>query len=267
MASSVNNTRAILLGIAGACIAGLGWSSWSMAARVQAFHADHKRETYAFERITDRAFMYAGRSVSIQDDPSDAANPHVMIRYGDQSLRLRVTIPGHPQLPGLLPHEDWLRVFRMGLLTGRTIEQFTRDLGTPGLPDRLIIVTRTPRPGSDPVSWGQVWVKSFVFDFHELLPDGTIHSQRLKFPTNKVGQPPREGELRENTWQYQAALQMMPQAGRNGPMYKFTDDAISSVGWTLPVAALSGMGLVLALAFAAAPRRQVKTELTPPSIQ
>ena len=249
--------RAILLAVAGVSLLGLGWSAWSMAERVRLFHAESKRETYAFEPIADRRFEFAGRPVSIEDDLSDPANPHVIVRYGDDSLRLRVTIPGHPQLPGLLPHQDWLRVFRMGLLTGRTIDQFTRDLGGPDLPERLVIVTKTPRPGSDPVTWGQVWVKNFVFDFHELRPGGGIDSQRLKYPTNKMGKPSKEGELRENTWQFQAALQMMPQAGRNGPMYKFTDDAMSRVGWTLPAATVFGMSLALSLAFAAAPRRRV----------
>ena len=222
--------RAIFLAVAGASALGLAWSSWSMAARVRTFHTDHKRETYAFERLIDRRFSFSGRPVSIEDDASDPVNPHVIVKYGDDAVRLRVTIPGHPELPGLIPHEDWLQVFRMGLLTGRTIDQFSHDLGTPALPERLLIVTKTPRPGSDPVTWGQVWVKNFVFDFYELKPEGGIETQRLKYPTNKVGQPSKEGELRENTWQFQAALQMMPQAGRNGPMYRFTDDAMSRVG-------------------------------------
>lgn len=253
----MQRSRAIFLGIAAASVAGLAWASWCMADRVRTFHEESKRETYAFERRIDRQFTFAGKPVTFEDDASDPVNPHVIVKYGDSQLRLRVTIPGFDQLPGLLPHEDWMRVLRMGLLTGRTIEEFSRDLGSPDLAERLIIVTRTPRPGSDPVTWGQVWVKNWVFDFHELLPEGGFSSQRLKYPTNKLGQPAKPGELHENTWQFQAALQMMPQAGRNGPMYKFTDDAMSRVGWTLPVASAFGIAMAVSLAFAAAPRRRV----------
>lgn len=247
-----------LLALAAASAAGLVVSVWFMAQRVDDFHDANPRETYAFEPVNTRAFVFAGRDVTVQDETSgDAAAPmgHVIIAYGPDHLRLRVAIPGRAELPGLLPYADWLRVMRFGLLTGRTMSQFREDLGGE-VEERLVVVTRTPRPGTDPQTWGSVWKKDWTFEFHEFLPSGGFASERLKYPTYRVGQTPKPGELRENTWQYHAALQLLPQAGRNGPMYRFTEDAVKRMGWTLPVAATSGLTLFISMGFALAPRRR-----------
>jgi hypothetical protein len=253
-----------LIAVAAASALGLIVSVWFMAQRVDEFHDANPRQTFAFEPINVREFNFAGRAVSVQDEHAgDAAAPlgHVIVRYGDEQLRLRVAIPGRSELPGLMPYADWFRVMRFGLLTGRTMEQFRTDLGV-DVEERLVVVTRTPRPGTDPQTWGAVWKKDWTFEFHEFLPDGSFASERLKYPSYRVGQTPKAGELRENTWQYHAALQLLPQAGRNGPMYRFTEDAVKRMGWTLPVAAATGLTLFIVLGFALAPRRSITPAAT-----
>jgi hypothetical protein len=233
-----------------------------MARRVRAFHRENPREVYAFRRVNDREFTYAGRPVSFTDDRSNPLAPQLLLAFGDQTRRLNVEVPNtdapaRDKLPGLEPHVDWLRVLRMTRADGIKPEVFAQRLAKGELPDRLIIVTRIPRPGSDPATWGSVWKKDWQFDFFELLPDGTIAQyERLKYPTTRGVRRPKAGELHENTWQFQAALQLMPQAGKIGPTHNFFGNAIAAAGWTLPIGAFSGLLCTVATVFALAPRKR-----------
>lgn len=249
------NIRVIAMAACAACVAGLTWSSWRLAERVGEFHRTSKREVYAFESRTAKQFKFAGKSVTFEDDRTDPQNQLLIVKYGDaEPLRLRVSVPGNPKLPDLLPHEDWLRVLRFGLMSGRTMAQFKADLGSAELPDRVAIVTRSMRPGADPSTWGAVWIKDWYFDFYELLPQGGFKHEKLRYPTNRVGEPAKEGELRENSWEFQAALQLMPQSARERIAGKTTNDAMSHLGWTLPLATVFGTGAVAALCVAAVQR-------------
>lgn len=250
--------RPLLLLVALLSLLAMVVAAWGLSNRIQAFHAERPRNVFAFQPLDLREFKYAGRPVTLVDDLEVPSTPHLIVSYGDQQVRLRVTIPGNYDLPGLLAHTDWLRVLRFAPLTGLDIKDFEAKVRAGEITDRLVFVTRTPRPGANPDTWGAVWKRDWEFDFYELLPDGTIAHERLGWPTYKTGQKPKPGELVENTWQYQAALQVMPGAGRDGPSYKFTDDAMSRMGWTLPVGAVSGMALVLSLGFAFAPKRTTR---------
>ncbi|MBS0196358.1 MAG: hypothetical protein JSR77_06335 [Planctomycetes bacterium] len=240
---------------AAACSVGLGVSAWAMAGKVVSFHESSKREVYVFDRLNSRSFEYAGKKVVFEDDRRDQANQVLNVTYGEETLKLHVSVPGNAKLPDLEPHADWMRVMRFALRSGRTMDEFKRDLGTSALPDRLAIVTRTPRPGTDPQTWGEVWMKDWMFDFYEFKPAGGFTHERLRFPTNRVGEALKEGELKENTWQFQAALQLMPPAARERLANKTTNDAMSRLGWTLPAAAIFGVGLTLSLGFGAFKRR------------
>ncbi len=240
-----------LAGFSGvACAACIGL----MAQRIGAYHEVSPRPLWAFQRVGDTEFRYAERDVRITDDRTRPEAWRVVFRYGEQELPLRVTIPGDPRLPGMAPHEDWLRVLRFTEATGKTEAEFKSLLGSGS--DRLVAVTRSVAPGTNPHTRGSVNKKAWVFDFYEFLPAGGFEHQRLKYPTATGLKKPREGELHEGTWQMEAALHLMPQAGGVGPTRNFTQNALVAAGWTLPAAAFTGLGCFVGVFFALAPRRR-----------
>lgn len=239
--------------------AALLWSGVVLARRIEHFHEVNQRQIYFFQRVQTREFSFAQRPVRLADDLSIAGTPYLVLHYGDRSERIRATVPPEPgsprwNLPDLLPHDDWLRVLRMAPGGGLTPEEFRTRLEAGQLDERLILVARIPNPGADPRTWGSVWKKDWSFDFHELTRDGEIVKHpRLRYPTTRGVKAPREGELHENTWQFQAALQTMPQAGAIGPTHNFFGNALAAAGWMLPLAAFSGLLCTLAIVFAFAP--------------
>jgi hypothetical protein len=228
-----------------------------MIQRVRDFHRDNPRLIYAFQAVDSRSFSFAGRPITLTDDKSDPAKPRLIVQYGDQQLPLDVTIPGRYDLPALKSHEDWMRVLRFAPRTGLTEEQFQAQVDAGN--DRLAIVTRTPPAGADPETWAKVWKKNWVFDFYEFKPDGSIQHQTLRYPTARGLKKPKDGELHENTWEHQAALQIMPNAGQTGPTRNFYGDALAAAGITLPLAAFAGLASFLGFAFAIAPRKRTAT--------
>lgn len=238
----------------------LAASSATMALRVAAFHRENKRMVYAFQAVTVRQFEYAGHAVTITDDDDPSGERFVLVRYGGDSLRLRVTVPGDRRLPGLLGHEDWLRVLRFASATGKTLDELRAGMQRGDTPDRLVIVTRTPEPGAEPSSWGEVNQRAWKFDFYEFRPEGGFDHERKAFPVKRrvdlrtgVAPPAPEDELKENTWEYQAALMVMPPA--RGPSPQFTNDGLHAMGWTLPATSTSMLVFIAALVVAVAPER------------
>lgn len=208
-----------------------------MWQRVGAYYKENKRALFVYYPLDVRECMFAGKPVKLVDESVEGV-PYLDVHYGDEKLRLAVTIPGQYDLPGLAKHQDWMRLMRFVDGSGKDFRETMVDLKAGKLQDRLLIATRTPRPGSDPSTWGTVWKKYWTFDFYEFKPEGGFAHERLRYPTTRFGQKPKEGELRENTWQYQAALQLMP---KDGPTYRFTDTGIQAAGWTLPGTALGGL--------------------------
>lgn len=276
--------KPVLWLVAIAALLVMAFSAYAMARRVSAFHRERPREVYAFQRVNIREFHYAGRPVTLTDEKDASGETYLNVRYGDDHLRLRASIPGDPRLPGLTPHDDWLRVLRFAAATGTGIDELQRRMSAGEVPDRLVLVTRTPGPGADPHSWGEVNRKAWKFDFYELNPAGGFDHQRLAFPTKKRksfaqamkadqlkaqqeqalaagGDEAAQarlaeadtGVLRENTWQFQAALMVMPPA--RGPSATFTDDGLHAIGWTMAAFSLSTLVCIAAVATAVAPRR------------
>lgn len=103
---------------------------------------------------------------------------------------------------------------------------------------RLVLVTRTPRPGVDPDTWGKVWYKDWTFDFYEFLPEGGFQHQTLRYPTTKEYEAGKSGEIEDGTWQFQAALRTMPTM-QAGPRLKFKKSGFTAMGWTFPATCLS----------------------------
>jgi hypothetical protein len=250
----MERSRAIAWTIALSGLAVLAASTVVMVQRVRRFHEENPRLIFAFQPVDARRFSFAGRDITLKDDKSDPERPKLIVHYGELELPLDVTIPSRYDLPGLKSHENWLRVLRFAPRSGMTEEEFQAQIDAGK--DRLAIVTRTPPAGVDPATWGSVWKKNWVFDFYEFKPDGSIEHQTLRYPTARGLKKPKEGELHENTWEHQAALQLMPNAGQTGPTRNFYGDALAAAGITLPLAAFSGLMAAFGLAFALAPRKR-----------
>lgn len=252
----MHRPRVIALLLAFSTGALTGWLVLGMARTMGEFHEREPRHIFAFLRVLERSSTFRGREVRFVDDRSIPGTPYLDVHYGDAVQRLRVTIPGNEHLPDLLPHEDWMRVLLFAPMSGVTIDEFRDGVASGTIDARMVVVTRTPRAGLDPKTWGAIMKKDWVFDFYELLPEGGFSHERLKYPSRGGVREPREGELRENTWQFQAALQLMPNAGGTGPTHNFFGNALAAAGWRLPASAFSGLVCTVALAFAVGPRRR-----------
>lgn len=250
--------------VAAACgLATVGLAG-EMARRIVAYHALMPRETFAFREVLDPEFTWCGRDVTFTADAANPGAPVMRVGYGDSAFALRVGVKPRVSLPGLIAHTDWMRVLRFAPAGGLPGREVAEKIKRGEIRERLVIVTRSLPPGADPETWGRVWKRDWAFDFYELREDGTVAHERLKYPSARAMKKPVEGELRQNSWQFQAALLFMP---RSGPTVSFHDDALRGAGWTLPAAAGAGLACVLAAAFAAAPQRRrahVNTEITPP---
>jgi hypothetical protein len=262
--------RTIPIAIAAASFVGIVVSGWFMVHRVRDFNATSSRKTFAFQDVLARNFEYAGHPVSITDETDDKTGwVFAHIRYGDESLRLRASLKVDESLPDLAAHRRWLKVLRFAEAEGVGIDELNRRILAGEVPDRLVIVTREPRPGADPETWGEVQRADWRFSFYELLPDGTIAEEHRAYPeterslNRRRSQARREGlpvpernpnEIFEGTWQFQAALALIPEG--MGPKLRFDRDGVRAMGWTLPVASVSMLTFVFSLGFAMAPRRR-----------
>jgi hypothetical protein len=225
----------------------------AMAHRVSEYHASSSQKLYMFSTVNGREFIFADQPVTITDEIGPSG-PGVVVRYGDEVLRLTATIePGPEQLPHLVRHAHWMKVLRfMEFQRGEVRPEPREDeLGAAG--DRLVLVVRNPPRGTDPDTWGQVWRKQWAFDLYEFKPDGGFAHQRLGYPTHRRNEPPKSGELVEGSWEFYAALLVMPAGSKPTP--KFTGDALRAMGWTLPAAAAMVLLFMGSLAAFFAPAR------------
>ena len=233
---------------------------------------------FYFNPVGATAFTYAGHHGVITESIDDDGGGTLTITYGGASLDLPVAIPKrHTGLTlnnvGLDAHADWFRLLRMiEGEPGRSFADVYAEVEAGGRPDRLIAVTRTPTPGDnegmleekglfDPDikngdwGWGEVMRHQWVFDFHEFTPGGEIvHTDTLRFPEARYLSEPREGELCQGTWQWSAALYVMPKGST--PKYNFTEAALAHAGWPLGAAGVSATTLLACIGFALAPKRK-----------
>ena len=230
----------------------LAASVGALTQRLAAFYREHPTKHWVFQDLDTRLFTYAGRNVSLEDEKDESGTRYLNIGYGDQRLRLRVAIP-HRQhdllvAHGLAAHRDWMRVLRFVEVSGMDPDDAVGKMERREITDRLAIVCRIPRAGVDPQTWGDAWKKDWSFEFYEFLPDGTITTERLHYPTTRRGEAPRPGELLEGSWQFDAALFTMPKAGV--PNQQFLNTGFKAMGWTFPVACLTSVAFVLSLVMA-----------------
>lgn len=218
-----------------------------VAAMVNRITSDLRRHPptyFIFQEVSEADFGYAGRHVSFVDKMENGI-PYLTLTYGEPPdavvKDLLVTKRAKYDLPGLADHDEWLRVLRFIDATGMRTKNALDKVQTGEMQDRLVVVTKSTRAGANQQTWGEVWKNDWEFDFYELKPDGTISHERLGYPTTKHGETPKANELKEGSWEYTAALYLMP---KGGPTLTFDKSPVEAAGWTLPVAALCGIVLL-----------------------
>ncbi len=278
--------------LAALSLVGLVVSSIFLAQRIHAYIQDHQKPIWFFIRTDQPTFNFAGREVAFIPDLAEDGSGTITLRYAEPAhdtnnptsateLIIPVEVPSEVARPGLDRYTDWMGVFFFADSERRPLSEF-RELYKAGeLPVRCAVVIRDPDPGVieggrfnlavDADSWGfgEVMRHRWTFRFHELLPDGTIETTERRFPESGKSfyrrqvrayqqgeEPPQraEDELREGTWRWDAALQIMPRP----PAITKENQALVSAGWTLPVASASALGLILSLAFALAPAKRTR---------
>jgi len=273
--------RPIPLAVAAVSLCVLSVSVFLLATRVRAYNESAIHSVFAFIEVSNPEFTFWDRPVKLLDDADPDGDPTVRVVYGDDELALPVTVLTRQKIPGFFNrHADWLRMVFFADRSGLSMEEFEQAVADETVPLRLVVVTRTPF-GADPVKDGLFGLEQernestadvrrdrWLFDFYELNPEGgfTVH-QPLRFPESGAsllrrqnqaklaGEPipqRQAGELQERTWQYGAALKVMPRA----PAITFENQALRAAGWTLPVSSASVLGLVFGIFFAFAPQRR-----------
>ena len=97
----------------------------------------------------------------------------------------------------------------------------------------------------------------WTFDIYELTEAGDIVHERLAYPSKRRGnEPPKEGELVEGTWQYDAAMTSIPPVARPKP--QFDNDASLQFGLDFFLAGVFGMVMILSAGFLFAPPKRTE---------
>ncbi len=246
-------------------VLGVGIFCALMALRIVRYNAEQGRVVYAFMEVHRPSFAYAGHEFTLEEKtaPHEGEYPSLEISYAGQTLSLPITIPPSPyadDLPGLTRYEDWMKIVRFAPLTGRSMQGLIEAMDAGEERDRLAVVVRSIRPGTNPETWGRVWRKDWVFDFYELTPGGTFNHERFAYPTARkvadVAEPREQGgipELDSRSWQFQAADLLMPEG--SAPRIIAGDSPLVAADWTFPAAIASVMVATAALLVAFAPAR------------
>jgi hypothetical protein len=247
----------------------------SMTRRVKEFNLRADFPDFHYKNVTTRELEAWGRPVHITDAALDHA-PHgvaaIKIDYAGQSLVTPIAAPPAPDLPKLSGYAEWLCVLDIKEYPPHTVVEAT----TPPVGQRVVIVKRNSPQGYDPSTWGSVRRADWTFDFYTLTPQGTIEHELWRFPRTERGErglvsranaavaagKPDDPDavlaaikpLEERSWQYGAALYVIP--ALDVPQYKFKDDAVNAMGWTLPVGMFSALALTVGIVFAAARGRR-----------
>ncbi len=260
----MTRTRLIAAACAIASAVGLAASGAMLVRGIARFNEDHPSGiNYTLPLLAD-SMRFHGRDIRVTDDVDDRGRGVVIVTYADRVLELPVRIPQPNPLPGLARHADWFTIVRFIEAPPKTsLEQAMAFASAGEIPDRLVVVERIPRLEANqgamgiepPDEWGwrNVQRKNWFFGFHEFMPDGSIESTELRFPTTRRQQAPLEGELRYGTWQYDVAFQVMPKGA--APRQDFTEGALVQSGRAFGLASVSLMALLVSLAVLAAPSR------------
>lgn len=258
-------SRPKALTFAAVSAATLALSSYTLFDRIQSFNADNPKPVFLMQAAAGLSYTYAGRPVSLEPEIDDAGEGTITLRYGDESQVIPVAIPNSLDLPGETRFEDWLRVLRfVEAEAGADPAEVARRVEFGEADERLVVVTRTPTPEDNEGmlgiqlpegdwGYGEVLRRRWVFDFYELTKQGTIERETLLFPTTKYYEQHIEGELKQGTWQYDAAFRVMPTGST--PKHNFTEAALVEAGWPLGVSGASILILIGSMLVLLAPDR------------
>lgn len=247
----MNRSRATALIFAAAGVVGMAFSGISLSHRVVEYNEKAEHKLYAFAPFDSTSFAFRDKPVTITDVEKDGIRRLIVDYNGDQ-ISLVATLANPVKLPDLKSHEDWMQILRMADATGMDFDELNLKLKSGEVKPRLIIVTRSPRPGTE-VGWAETLRKDWVFDFYEFLEEGGFRHERWNYPNTREGRLPAADELQPGSWQFEAALRLMP---RSAPTISFRKNAISNPGWQLRVFAASGVIFAFGLAFAIAPAKR-----------
>lgn len=235
-------------------------SGIAMALRVRGYYDDRPVNQFHFLKLSDRQTRFRGKPVTINDTKIDGTQPAIRLQYGDQTVTFAVHPPPIHDYPDLGGYTEWMQPVLFAPITKGQIDI---DWET-GDGVRMVIVNRRTAANFDQDTWGAVKVKEFQFDIFELTPAGQISQRTAQFPSKeyRTGKPYLPAKkldpnaqiemLQERTWEWQAALFALPamQIGR----YRYSNDAVAGMGWTLPASGVSAMGVMVGLGLIAASR-------------
>lgn len=250
----MNRGRTIGIALIAASVIGLIASIPAMAQRLS-----HRATNVVWfhDPIPSEEFEFLGRpaSVTTVDPPKDApaARPTLEIRWRDQIEKVEIEdgIRDDPRLPGLLRHDDWLRILVMAE-GARSREELDAGIAAGTINPRLIIAMRLPAKDYDPGSWGAVRRKEWRYRFLELLPESRSPDKACEWfegtyaELDKLGDPTylKQSGRQSEAWKY-AAMQHVTPSLLFRSKNRAIDDAMLAMGWTWPVAGLSIMALVV----------------------
>ncbi len=227
-----------------------------MAQRVSAYYRAEPPLQYLFKPIFKRQFPLWGRTVRLIDSTVPEGGAAIDIHYGDQSLTLPVHSPSVSNVPELGAYREWLAVTTFAPLTAGEVDMDTEKNQAKEF--RVILVKRNAAPGHDDNMGGLVGRKQWTFDIVEFMPDGSLARKRVQFTAIKYGTgkaylPALEADptadvqpIAERSWEWQAALLAIPKLHLSN--YKFRHTAVSAMGWTLPGAGFSMLGVIAGFA-------------------
>lgn len=229
---------------------------------------------YHFQRQFARDFTFRGTPVSLKDTTDAEGRAQLTLTYGSSSEQFRVSKPVVSSFKDLSAFEERVTVLAFTPIDkGKVNADPYSDIDW-----RSIVVSRQTADGWDEETWGEVRVRDWVFAVYELLPDGKISKRLLQFPDRR-GRLPAEVDARraaakagttlpdgplspeqvggiekinERSWEWQACLFAVPKSQLS--RYRFQDDAIEAMGWTLPVMGVSILTAVGAAAMIMASR-------------
>lgn len=244
------------------------YSIYRMSFKVDSYNKQSRFAHYRVQVIGTREFQAFGRPVTLTDEAEEKLS-YLRIRYGSVERRVPVKSPPVMNIPTMGIYDEWAKVLEMHEVAR---DQAGENIDVPGSGRVVLVCRRTPE-GYDPATWGTVFRDAWTFDVHEFNADGSITDSSFRWPRGELGEMTldklvKQGnpqavalaaipELAERSWQYQAALHVIPKL--NVPKYRFQNDAVSAMGWTLPTAGFGGLGLIIGLCMGFAPRRAGKS--------
>lgn len=246
--------------IIGLTLSTLGVVGLSVSAAAMASRLSHRNLGVVWfgQPFSDPKFKYADLPVEIETLDPDASGSQARLRIAWRGESLIFDLePGmrdDPRLPGLLRHDDWLRVLVMAQ-GERDEQELERAIERGEINPRLIISMRLPAKDFEPGSWGAVRRKEWRYRFVELLPPSVSPDRAFEViestyaELDRLGDPvyraanQREGEA----WKYYAMQHVTPPTlvrAKSRPIA----GAMEAMGWTWPASAASIVLIVSGLA-------------------